>query len=177
MMGHLKPVIAAVLILGALGTAWGQAGITAATKGAAEPPPPEASALWAHITQVSPYKGWQAWPATDTPAPRPHGPLGRTFVNETAASSLKKGGPLACGSIIVREGWSLKRERLLNVALMYKVAGYHPAGGDWFWLLTSPEAAAQGLYTAQGRVGTCLACHVGQGDNDFVLGRRLKSRK
>lgn len=145
---------------------------------AEELPPPEAGAVWAYIHEVSPYRGWQTWPSqAASPTPKPHGPLGRTYANEPAARAAKAGRPLPPGSIIVREGLSEKGQRLLNVAVMYKAAGYHPEGGDWYWLLASPQAAAQGLYSAQGKVGTCLACHLGEGGNDFVLGRRLGPRR
>ena len=170
-MGYVRPFILAALALtlAASGPAWAQEDLPSE-------PLPEAKPLWTYITQESPYADWQLWPggADFGPASEPHGELGRTFVNTLAAQAIEAGrAELPPGSIVVHEGWNASRDRLLSVAVMYKAAGYNPGAGDWYWLLTSPDAAAAERFLAQGKVASCLACHVGEGGNDYMMSVRL----
>jgi LPXTG-motif cell wall-anchored protein len=49
---------------------------------------------------------------------------------------------------------------------MYKVEGYNPEGGDWFWAKYQPD----GSVDAAGKVASCAGCHLGIADNkDGIL--------
>ena len=52
---------------------------------------------------------------------------------------------------------------------MYKVKGYNPAGGDWFWAKYDPEFNI----LAEGMVKGCLNCHGSAKANDYVFAGKV----
>ena len=48
---------------------------------------------------------------------------------------------------------------------MYKVEGYNPEGGDWFWLKYTPD----GRIEKEGKVAGCIGCHAAAQGNDWLL--------
>ena len=54
---------------------------------------------------------------------------------------------------------------LLSELQMYKIKGYNPSAGDWFWAKYNPD----GTVAAQGRVKACIDCHSAKKDNDYIF--------
>lgn len=137
----------------------------AALAGAADQMPgPDAQALWTYITKTDPYKNWRSWPDYQgvQPARGPHKPLNRVFVNGRCISSLKP--PVNYGSIEVKE--TLTQDlQLRNVTVQYKLKGFNPEGGDWFWAMYDPD----GVVKMAGKLDGCLGCHENARDNDYVM--------
>lgn len=125
--------------------------------------------LWKTIGQEKPYTDYGFWPGLEgiMEGQSPHGALVRTFVN---AKALKP-GPDAYpdGSIIVKENF-MADTTLAKLTVMYKVKGYNPEGGDWFWAVYAPD----GTVEMEGKIQSCIGCHGIRGDSDFVLLRSLK---
>ena len=48
---------------------------------------------------------------------------------------------------------------------MYKVKGYNPGAGDWFWALYDP----QGRVKMEGKPQGCIGCHGAALKNDYVM--------
>ncbi len=129
----------------------------------------DATALWHHITQESPYTDWEFWDdhmgvqAGDAP----HGPLHRIFINDTAREMQT--APVSFGTIVVKENMD-KSEKLLALTVMYKVEGYNPEAGDWFWAKYSPT----GEVDKAGKLKGCISCHASVAENDFMYVHQLE---
>ncbi len=136
---------------------------------AAEMPKPDGEVLWDYITSESPYTEWSYWP--DHPGMQegraPHGPLHKVFVNKQALESATP--PLQYGAIEVKENYSKDKE-LKAITVMYKVKGYNPDDGDWFWVKYSPTGKALKVGKPMG----CIGCHGTRAANDFVLVHEFK---
>ncbi|MCB2192214.1 MAG: cytochrome P460 family protein [Deltaproteobacteria bacterium] len=132
-------------------------------------PPPHAQELWSYITKTSPYTKWGQWPDYRGvhPSRSPHGPYNRVYVNQAGLSSTKP--PLNYGTIQVKVSQT-KGGKVKNVVAMYKVKGYNPKAGDWFWAMYTP----QGRPLAAGKLAGCIRCHGAMGDNDHVLVHQFK---
>ncbi|MCF8032876.1 MAG: cytochrome P460 family protein [Desulfarculaceae bacterium] len=132
--------------------------------GQGKAPPPEAKALWAHITQGSPYTSWGSWPDYQGAqrARSPHGPMNRVFVNQAGLDSAKP--PVAHGTIEVKAVENAQG-KLKGLVVMYKFKGYNPKAGDWFWVRYSPE----GQVMAEGKPTGCIRCHSVLADNDYIM--------
>jgi hypothetical protein len=129
----------------------------------ADMPGPDAAALWHYITDVSPYKGWGFWPDHQgmQSGHAPHGPLHKVFVNEKALNSPEP--PVQYGSIEVKESYN-KAKELKAITVMYKVNGYNPEKGDWFWARYTPD----GEVKVSGKPRGCIGCHGGRAKSDFI---------
>ncbi|MDA8125116.1 MAG: cytochrome P460 family protein [Deltaproteobacteria bacterium] len=119
-----------------------------------------------YLTKDTPYTRWPLWPGEgrDRPAGEPHGPYRTLYVNPAASAALTRGEPLPFGSLLVMENRAADKS-LRNLAVRIKLKGYHPEAGDWYWFLFSPDGSLQ----AEGKPGTCIACHSGAKDRDFVM--------
>jgi hypothetical protein len=132
-----------------------------------ELPVKEVGKLQQYISETNPYTGWQLWPGTHKmyPGKRPHGEFLTTYVNDIALQSLHKGeAKFPLGSIIVKENYTADK-KLDAVTVMYKVDGYNPMGGDWYWLRYNPA----GIVEAQGQVTACIGCHSAMITKDWVF--------
>ena len=140
-----------------------------ATATHAQMPAPDPDALWNYITRENPYPRWQSWPDHQgmRPGKAPHGSLHKVFVNEQALKSVR--WPLQSGAIEVKENYSPEKE-LLGLTVMYKVRGYNPDGGDWFWANYSPSGKVQ----KYGKPAGCIGCHGIKSYNDFVMVHEFK---
>jgi len=127
-------------------------------------PGADANELWKYITKVSPYKNWQFWPDhKGMQAGRaPHGAKHIVYINKQAATSKKP--PLNYGAIQVKENYD-KKGKLRVITVMYKIKGYNPLDGDWFWARYSTKGKAKPF----GKVPGCIDCHGTRARNDFVL--------
>lgn len=132
-------------------------------------PGPDAKELWNYITKVDPYTEWGFWPDHEgmQPGRAPHGPKHKVYVNSAGLNS--KMPPVACGTIEVKENYS-PDEKLMAITVMYKVSGYNPSDGDWFWVKYSPDGTAD----KAGKPAGCIGCHGTRAANDFILVHEFK---
>jgi len=132
-------------------------------------PGPNASAVYKYITVEDPYKYWSIWPGMKrkTKAKEPLNVVS-TYVNENALYSIRLGKPMVNGSIIVTENYDTQG-KLKDIFVMYKIKGYNPSAGDWFWAQYSPE----GKTITSGRVKACIKCHSSKKDNDYIFSERF----
>ena len=128
-------------------------------------PMPEGGDLRHHIIGQEPYKTWQLWPGKGEmyEGTEPHGAILTTYVNDIALNSIKMMKGMQNNSIIVKENYTPKKN-LAAVTVMYKVKGYNPEGGDWFWVKYDPAFKV----LSEGKVKGCLDCHGDAKDNDYV---------
>jgi hypothetical protein len=135
----------------------------------ADMPGADPEELWHYITKVCPYKGWSFWPDHQgmQPGRAPHGPLHRVYVNDRALNSPRP--PVQYGAIEVKESYSRANE-LKAITVMYKVNGYNPIDGDWFWVKYTPEGKAKPFGKPEG----CILCHGTRFGNDFIIVHEFK---
>lgn len=156
----MKILFSAILALNlALAPAWAWA-----AGGPEQTPLPQAQSLWDYITKTSPYAKWGQWPGYKglQPARSPHGPYNQVYANQAALGSTK--APLNYGAMEVKVSQT-KEGKIKNIVIMYKVKGYNPQAGDWFWAMYTPD----GRPLAAGQLAGCLRCHVALSDNDYVM--------
>ncbi len=133
-------------------------------------PGPDAEKLNEYIIKYNPYRTWSLWPGKGRlyKAKEPLG-LVTTFVNDTASYSIKKKKGMADGSIIVTENYSADK-KFLALFVMYRIKGYNPDGGDWFWAQYAPD----GKVEASGKVKACIECHASRKNNDYIFTGEVK---
>ena len=51
------------------------------------------------------------------------------------------------------------------VTVMYRVKGYDPEAGDWFWA----KYKADGSIEKEGKVAGCIGCHTASIGNDWIF--------
>ena len=136
---------------------------------AEEMPGPDGNALWNYISKVSPYTKWSFWPDHQgmLDGRAPHAPKHKVFVNQAGIDSAAP--PVQFGTIEVKENYS-PAEELKAITVMYKVKGYNPTDGDWFWAKYSPT----GETLKAGKLKGCIGCHATRVANDFVLVHEFK---
>lgn len=129
-------------------------------------PWPAAGDLRYHITIHKPYDKWALWPGKGEmyKGKEPHGALLTAYVNEIALDSISKMKGMAEHSMIVKENYTPNKE-LAAITVMYKVKGYNPDGGDWFWA----KYDAKFNILAEGKVKDCMDCHNSMKDNDYIF--------
>ncbi len=129
-------------------------------------PGPDAERLNEYIVKYYPYRSWDLWPGKGRlyQGTEPHGALLTTFVNNRAYFSAKDKEGMADRSIIVKENYTADK-RFVALSVMYKIKGYNPAAGDWFWAQYSPD----GKVLASGKVEACINCHGQKKDNDYIM--------
>ncbi len=128
--------------------------------------------VYKYITQTEPYKKWALWPGKGEfyKGLQPHGAFLTTYVSKGALKTInKKTGSFPNGAILVKENYTPKKE-LDSITVMYRVKGYNPDAGDWFWA----KYAADGTVQAEGNVKGCINCHSIQKMNDWVYTGPIK---
>jgi hypothetical protein len=166
-------MIAGLLVLGLAIVVFAMTG--PATAQGMFPDPNDPAAVWEYISKDSPYTEWGTWPQEEfkgfLPSGAPHTKVVRIFVNDVALGvAAKFPGEMPANSIIVKEnfmGETLDSPGELGaITIMYKVPGYNPEGGDWFWAKYKPDGTAE----AAGKPAGCIGCHLGiAGNRDGVL--------
>ncbi len=128
-------------------------------------PPADGQAFWTYISKTNPYTKWTMWPGKEGmyEGKSPHGRYLKIFVNQPALQALKAHKPMPPGAIIVKENYKDKKT-LAAITPMYKVKGFNPQGGDWFWAKIS-----DGKVLAAGKVRGCLKCHQAVQANDWIF--------
>jgi hypothetical protein len=130
-----------------------------------------------YITVADPYREWQTWPGKHKlyqgKATYGHGALITTYVNRAASRSMEEKSGMADGSIIVVENYDAAK-KLQTLTTMYKVKGFNPQGGDWYWV----EATPKGEIINSGKVQACIDCHRVQAENDYIrTGEAVKGNR
>jgi len=129
-------------------------------------PGADAEKLNDYIVRYDPYKSWRLWPGKGRlyTGREPHGSLLTTFVNDNAHYGIRTRRALPDGSIIAKENYTKDRE-FVALTVMYKIKGYNPEAGDWFWVKYAPS----GKVEVSGKVKACIDCHSTVKDNDYVF--------
>ncbi len=128
-------------------------------------PAADGEKLGSYIMKENLYTNWKLFPGTTKmyKGGEPHGSLLTTYVNEVALDSITKKKEFAEGSIIVKENYTPDK-KLVALTTMYKVKGFNPQVGDWFWLSTAPDGKVQ----ASGKIDACIQCHI-KAKMDYVF--------
>ena len=158
-----KKVFAGAAVVVLLGVAAGGAMI-----GQIEYPDPEAEAVWEWVTKSDPYEGWGYWPEHEEmyEGQSPHGAYLKLYANSVALKAIRNGEKtLPPGSIVMKANYGEDKETLMALTPMYKVKGYNPDAGDWFWAKYKPNGEA----LAAGKVEGCINCHKSRQDNDWLF--------
>jgi hypothetical protein len=132
--------------------------------------PTEGAAFWKYITETNPYTKWKMWPGMEEmyPGTSPHGAFLKLYVNDKAYQAIKDKKAMPNGAILVKENYGEDKKTLMAVTPMYKVAGYNPAAGDWFWAKINTASPPKGEVEASGKVQGCIDCHKTQKDFLFT---------
>jgi hypothetical protein len=131
-------------------------------------PHADADAFWSYITVENPYENWSFWPGKDGiyPGQSPHGAFLKLYANDIAINAVKAGmKTMPDGAILVKENYGKDQKTLMAVTPMYKVPGYNPDAGDWFWGKYGPD----GEVMAAGKLKGCIQCHAAVKDNDWIF--------
>ena len=129
-------------------------------------PEPAGGDLRHFFTGHQPYKKWDTWPGKSImiKGTEPHGDFVTIYLNDKAAESVKTQKGMANNSVILQENYNRSKE-LSAVTVMYKVKGYNPEGGDWFWVKYDYRLKV----ISEGKVYDCIGCHSKAKNNDYVL--------
>ncbi|MBN1286660.1 MAG: cytochrome P460 family protein [Anaerolineae bacterium] len=138
-------------------------------------PGPDGVQVMAYLLEQDPYTGWQAWPGLEgyITTNSTHGQEVIVYANAIArrAAALTgfdpaETGALPAGSIIVEEGYArnMGNPKLMTITAMYKVEGFNPHAGDWFWVAADPT----GKVNAAGALNGCIECHGAEGHQDYT---------
>jgi hypothetical protein len=132
-------------------------------------------ALWRHLVRPDgPYTSWPPLPGKEglRKGQSPHGAFVRLYANATAQADPKALPP---GSILVLEDYSADQKSRAGINILYRVRGYDPRNGDWYWMKYNENgtvmraAPAAGGQPLAGRVQACIDCHRMAGGNDLVF--------
>ncbi len=126
-----------------------------------------AERLWSRLTAETDYSKYSYWPDHEglTPGQSPHGAFHKVYINRLLYEALPvTEGEVPDGSIIVKENYSAGEE-LMNLTVMAKVEGFNAEANDWFWAAYSPK----GDVAVAGQVQSCIDCHAGMKDNDYII--------
>jgi hypothetical protein len=137
-------------------------------------PGADAEKLHQYLTKEKPYTAWQLWPGKGKlyPGTEPHGALLTTYVNDVALKSIKDQKGMADGAIIVKENY-MPDKMLAAVTVMYKVKGYNPEVGDWFWMKFAPDGKIE-VSGKSGMADMCIGCHAKAKGNDYLFTGTVK---
>ena len=158
-----KPIVTAVVLLSLLT-------IGLCLSIAAEKlPSTNAEEFWTYISKTNPYKNWQHWPGYPGifPGESPHGAYVEFYGNDIAIKAAKQGQDMPYGAILVKTNYAEDKKTLMVITPMYKVKGYNPDAGDWFWAEYSPGGEA----IKAGKVDSCINCHRKAKDFQFLKPR------
>ena len=139
------------------------------TSFAGDMPKAEGKALWDYMTKESPYQKWEHWPGLPGvyEGKPPHGAFLQVFANDAAMKAARAGGVMPSGAIVVKENIGLDGKTVMAITPMYKLKGYNPEGGDWFWA----KYKADGSIAKEGKVGGCIKCHEAVKDTNWIFNK------
>lgn len=141
--------------------------MVSAAANAGDLPAADGKALWTYVTKADPYTGWGYWPGRygSYVGKQPHGAHLKVFANGPALQAAREGKPMPAGAIVLKENYGKDGKTLMAVTPMYKVSGYNPEGGDWFWA----KYTADGTVDKEGKVGGCIKCHEAVKDQNWIF--------
>ncbi len=129
-----------------------------------------------YITIADPYTKWETWPGKGklykARANYGHAEILTTYVNLIALRSITEKRGITSGSIIVTENYTPDRT-LAKLTTMYKVDGYDPKAGDWYWVEATPSGRVLGF----GKMQACINCHRAQAENDYIWSEEVVKGK
>lgn len=130
-------------------------------------PAADGKALWTYMTETHSYTDWEFWPGHDGmyPGKSPHGKFLKLYANDAAIQAAKAGKPMPDGAILVKENYAEDKKTLMAVTPMYKVAGFNPDAGDWFWAKYGADGDIQAAGTPKG----CINCHRVKQNQDWIF--------
>ena len=130
-------------------------------------PSSDAKKLWSYITEINSYLGWGFWPGYVGiyPGKSPHGAYLKLYANTIALKAAREGKLMTYGAILVKENYGKDKKTLMAITPMYRIKGYNPEGGDWFWAKYEPN----GKVLKAGKVKGCIDCHSMQKSNDWLF--------
>ena len=142
-------------------------GLVPVASTAGDLPAADGAAVWQYITAVNPYTGWGYWPGKVGvyEGTRPHGAKLILYANGPALKAAREGTSMPHGAILVKENYGVDGKKLMAVTPMYKVEGYNPDAGDWFWAKYDGVGAVQ----KEGKVGGCINCHRAKAAADWIF--------
>jgi hypothetical protein len=128
-------------------------------------PGADAVKLYDYITRYNHYTSWNLWPGKGKfyKGTEPHGALITTYVNSSALDAVEKKKAMTDGAIIAAENYTAD-QNLSSLTVMYKIKGYDPSAGNWFWAKYDPH----GRVLSEGKVDDCLGCHGKMKENDYI---------
>lgn len=92
------------------------------------------------------------------------------YANSAAHAHLRGGGagPMPVGSVIVKEKVSSDRptQAFGYGAMIKREAGYDPEHGDWEYVYAT---LGEGGTVERGKLESCIACHAGQANQDYLF--------
>lgn len=163
-MKRILLTIAGVVVLGSL-TVTNAVHNTIPAESVVPFPGPYAQSVHKYITIEDPYQKWELWPGKGKfYKARPPLDHVTTYVNDNAFNSVKAGLKMSNGSLIVTENYTAEK-KLTAVFVMFKIKGYNPSGGDWFWA----QYDSAGMTLAEGKVDACIECHAKVKENDYIF--------
>jgi len=133
---------------------------------------PNGAAVWDFLKKADYAKKWKMWPDSKPmhKGVDPHGALLNVYVNDAALKGITaKKGKLPVESMVVIDNFKADK-KLENIDVMYKIKGFNPTDGDWFWAQFSPD----GKVIEEGKIDECIRCHAAQKTNDYVYSSKLK---
>ena len=135
-------------------------------------PGADAGELWNFITETSPYGEWAFWPDYESyqPGKSPHGAILRVYVDGHGIMNIadEMKSTMDNGVIVVKENF-MPDTTLAAITVMYKVDGFNPEVGDWFWAKYNTD----GTVAASGTPAGCIGCHGSQASNDYLFTGRV----
>ena len=142
-------------------------GMIAISGAGGDMPPADANKLWSYITADNPYTGWGFWPGHEGiyPGKSPHGTYLKVYANKVALKAAHEDKSMPEGAIIVKENYGKDKKTLMAITPMYRIKGYNPEGGDWYWA----KYGANGSIQKAGKVKGCIDCHSVQKTKDWIF--------
>lgn len=130
-------------------------------------PSADGKMVWEYLTKTNPYQDWELWPGKEKlyKGQHPHGAFLTTYVCKPAARAItEKAGKLPEGAMVVKENYSPEKT-LAAITVMYRIKGYNPEAGDWYWA----KYGADGTIQKEGKVDGCINCHNAAQANDWLF--------
>lgn len=145
--------------------------VTVAIDGALEPavqrPGADGAAIWDYVTRQNYRQNFSLIPGKNQlyQGIAPHSFLLTVYVNQIAREAIdKKSGSMPAGSIVIKDAHGPTGD-FQNALLMYKIPGFDPPNGDWYWS-TRRNTGAVGT---SGSIAGCYNCHTRSAANDQLF--------
>lgn len=135
-------------------------------------PAADGQAVYDYIIKTNPFQKWPLYPRRgELYAADSHSSFLTTYVSPNTLEAIQSKGPFPDNSFIVTQmykgGRNNVNKTLNGVLVMYRVSGYNPEAGNWFWA----KYGQGGKIQLEGKVALCIDCHVKAKEKDWVFGR------